>query len=102
MQYSHIRPNNAVVYGFSLLFFAVIRMRNTLLSYIRVNINSFEESFEVDQDDFVYSAMVFNVWNFGINNKVDRESNIDATVNMSLTQLREDELKSKLGQRKKG
>ena len=102
MNYSHVKPTNGIFYALSLLLFAVMRMRNTLLNYIEVNTLSFEESFDVDHEDFIYASILLNAWSYSINNAVDSKSNLDAARNMMLTQKNEDELKAKISLRKGG
>lgn len=85
MNYSRVKSSNGIFYAVSLLIFAAMRLRNTLLNYIEVNTRSFEESFDVDQEDFIYSSTLLNAWNYTITNKVDKQSNLDACRNMMLT-----------------
>jgi hypothetical protein len=80
--YSHMKPYIAEFYAVMLIFLALFRLRNSFSSLVRVYSVQFEEGFENDREEFIYSQMMFNSWNWSTNNKIDYLSSKSANINI--------------------
>lgn len=99
LMYSRIPISMNVLYPLTIAIFTAYRFRQTLINLVFFTSEQYKFSYENESSDFQVSMMLFNAWEFKVDNPIDFKSQRLALHNMIFTEIREQILKSTIKER---
>lgn len=90
--YSRIDVHSGAIYSLTMIIFAMFRLRTEITNFIFFLSQDFRFNYEGEGNQLKVSQMLFNAWEFKIDNRIDQVSLQGATKLMIFTELAEQEI----------